>query len=534
MFNLKELKFNYRAEDWQSTFVGIRKNVVSDSFEFQLPKGFKSFPTNSFSNIKQLFFKTFKTYRKFFEEKQKLVDANQLDGFTELEDGYCIEAKDGQTVSYSKLNMLDSILDAYNELLILTVKNKLSKTNNIDYSKIDKYLHKAIYLAEDDTAFVDEMEFPKKVIDSDSPTLIQMFCFIYAEIKLALEEDIESDRVKALNTEFRELYLSHDSSLFEEETFEETIAILKDILDEIDRSTAYKDSDYWHFYDAVYKFLYGENETPDDEDGKIWGISNFAIIWEEMCFAEAKQRLTETQLLFADRVGKVQAFNNFQSPFYIQLNTRKDIRRHLRPDLVYTNFNGSVETGHFERIYRIEQIKVGLHTNVKLIAKFPNHEFYELDNIYLKYVNLNQKYQASPDDDRFKCIASIHRDSFFREVNEYFSRFQLAELMEMKPCVFNFTIIDYKYISEESCTAKYLSVERKIDIQKQLVYEFSLQLNYVGCWTYSEFWIPTFFDDGEQDYEVVKLPNEKFTESKIMVYKRNFFKLQEIYLQQDA
>ncbi|MBK8109931.1 MAG: hypothetical protein IPK46_06135 [Saprospiraceae bacterium] len=75
------------------------------------------------------------------------------------------------------------------------------------------------------------------------------------------------------------------------------MAILKDVLDEIDRTTPYKDADYWHFYDAVYKFLYGENEDPNDDEGNVWGMSNFAVLWEELCFAESKQRLTETQLL---------------------------------------------------------------------------------------------------------------------------------------------------------------------------------------------------------------------------------------------
>jgi hypothetical protein len=261
MLNLKELTFSYKPLDWQDTFVGIKKNKETDKFEFQLPKGFQQFPTEQFSSVKTLFFRTYKTYRKFFEEKKRLSEENMFDGFNESDKGYSLESKDGETISYSKLNMLDAILDAYNELQILTIKNKLSRTNEIDYTKIHRYLHKAIFVDEE-TVFIDEMEFPKKIIDADSPTIIEMFCFIYSEIKSALEEKIESDRVKTLSSEFRDKHLTHESSIFEEETFEETIAILKDVLDEIDRTTPYKDSDYWHFYDAIYKFLYGEMKTP--------------------------------------------------------------------------------------------------------------------------------------------------------------------------------------------------------------------------------------------------------------------------------
>lgn len=533
MLNLKELTFSFQSADWQDTFVGIKKKKDTGKFEFQLPKGFSNFPTNNYSNVKSLFFKTYRTYRKFFEEKKKLSEENQLDGFSELENGYSIESKDGQTVSYSKLNMLDSILDAYNELLILTIKNKLSRTNDIDYSKIHRYLHKAIFVDEE-TVFVDEMEFPKKIIDADSPTLVEMFCFIYVEIKQALEEEVESNRVKSLSNEFREKYLTHESSIFEEETFEETMAILKDLLDEIDRTTPYKDSDYWHFYDALYKFLYGENDNPNDEDGNIWGMTNFAILWEELCFADAKQRLTETQLLFADRIGIIETYNNFQSPFFIQINNHKDKRRFLRPDLVYTNFKGAIEMEHFKRIYHVQEIKIQDHINVKLTPKFQNHDFYALDNIYLKYVNKNPKHIQFPNEERFINVTSNHRSDFFNEINNYFSSLSLSELMLKKPCVFNFTVVDYKYITEETCTAYNLSDERKLDIKKQLVYEFALQLNYFGSWTYSEFWIPYFFEDNDKDFEVVTNTNRLFSDSKIIVYKRNFLKLQELYIKENA
>ncbi|MFA7445725.1 MAG: hypothetical protein WCY89_07225 [Flavobacteriaceae bacterium] len=529
MLNLKELTFSYNPLDWQDTFVGVRKNKDTDKFEFQLPKGFQQFPTDQFSSVKTLFFRTYKTYRKFFEEKKRLSEENQLDGFSELDNGYSLKGKDGETISYSKLNMLDAILDAYNELLILTIKNKLSRTNEVDYTKIHRYLHKAIFVDEE-TVFIDEMEFPKKIINTDSPTVVEMFCFIYSEIKQALEEAIESNRVKTLSNEFRERYLTHESSIFEEETFEETIAILKDILDEIDRTTPYKDSDYWHFYDAIYKFLYGENENPEDEDGNVWGISNFAVLWEELCFAEAKNRLLETQLLFADRLGVIETFNEFDSPFYLQINSHSDKRRKLRPDLVYTNFDGTIGEKYFGKIYNKQTFELRNGENLKLFPKSRNHEFYELDELYNEYLNRNPRYRNDPSDYRNKFIRAEDKDEFLARVTTYFSRFKVRDLMKKKPCIFNFDVIDYKYITEETCCTINLSEERILDIKKQLVYEFALQLNYTGGWTFSKFWIPYYFDDNEKDFvEVIGL-HELFIKSKITVYKRNFLKLQELYI----
>jgi len=105
--------------------------------------------------------------------------------------------------------------------------------------------------------------------------------------------------------------------------------------------------------------------------------------------------------------------------------------------------------------------------------------------------------------------------------------------MLKKPCVFNFTVIDYKYITVETCTANSLSEERKLDIKKQLVYEFALQINYFGSWTYSEFWIPFYFEDDEKDFEPIINPNSMFTNAKIVIYKRNFLKLQESYIKEN-
>lgn len=532
MLNLKDLTFSYSNSDWQDTFVGIKKNHTTGRFEFQLPKGFKDFPSGKFEAVKTLFFRTYKTYRKFFEDKKRLSEENQLDGFSELENGYSIEGKNGEIISYSKLNMLDAILDAYNELSILTVKNKLSKSTEINYSQIHKYLHKAIFVDED-TVFIDEMDFPKKVIEHDSPTIIEMFCFIYTEVKSALEERIESDRAKSLSTEFREKHLTNESSLFDEDTFIETTTVLKDLLDEIDRTTAYKDADYWHFHDAVYKFLYGENEHPDNEAGNIWGISNFAILWEELCFNEARKRLSETQLLFADRLGNSQIYNSFESPFYLQLNSLSQKRRKLRPDLVYSNFNGTIDLEHLKRIYDIQEIRISDHVNVKLVPKLKNHTFYQIDEIYQKYLNKNYRYTQNPKDERFANVASMHREDFFNDVNNYFSKCRLNELMLKRPCIFNFTIIDYKYITEESCCSVLLSAERRLDVKKQLVYEFALQLNYYGAWTLSQFWIPYYFEDADKDFIEVLHPNKLFTESKIAVFKRNFLKLQDIYIKEN-
>ncbi len=66
-------------------------------------------------------------------------------------------------------------------------------TERIDYSKIDKYLDKAIYL-EEDVIYIDQMELPRNAIQHNSSILIELFCFIAHELQKELEQEAE-DRV---------------------------------------------------------------------------------------------------------------------------------------------------------------------------------------------------------------------------------------------------------------------------------------------------------------------------------------------------
>jgi len=531
MFNLEELRVvtsrTTNDEDKLYSFVGIRRSKTDSELEFCLPKGFQDFPMKNFDMLKKTFFKTYKTYRKLHESKRNLAEQGQYDGFEETENGYKLIGKDTDIITYSKLTVFDSILDAYNEMLILTLKNKLSKSTNIDYSKLHKYLDKAIYPEpEEGLLYIDEVDVEKKIIDADSPTLVQMFCFIYLEIKAALEEEVVSIRVKSLAREFRETNLTTDSSLFDTESFEQTIIILKELLDDIDRFTSFKDADFWHFYEAVYTFLYGENDFTQDEDGNIWGINNFSVVWEEMCYAAAKERNGAT-FLFADRVGSPPEVKSyFQNPFYLQINRESDWkkRRKLRPDLVYLDFDGTITTQHLRRAFSWTEINDnrGEVQYLKIKPKFEDYDYGEIYGIFEKYANRNPNYINNPGDETLKSISRHHLNDFSSDLEDYISTLNLSLLLEKKPRIVDFQLVDYKYIEEDTCKGSGLSNQRKLDIKKQLVYELALQLNYTLCQTKSEFWIPFFYDDIEQDLQIVTDLHREFYDNGIKVVRRNY------------
>ena len=66
MFNLAQLKIE-KLSDNPSTnsFVGIRRNDDTGELVFRLPLGFDAFPEDDFSEVKSLFFKMYRTFKKF-------------------------------------------------------------------------------------------------------------------------------------------------------------------------------------------------------------------------------------------------------------------------------------------------------------------------------------------------------------------------------------------------------------------------------------------------------------------------------------
>lgn len=136
------------------SFVGIKRNETTGKLQFWLPLGFDNFDNTDFELVKKFFFSMYKAYKQYISRRkyqlsQEEID-NQRDGIHEQEDGFTFRIEDrDEVVSYSKLNAIDKIMEGYDELKISSLAKKMITSSEIDYSKIYKYLHKAIYLEED-------------------------------------------------------------------------------------------------------------------------------------------------------------------------------------------------------------------------------------------------------------------------------------------------------------------------------------------------------------------------------------------------
>jgi hypothetical protein len=200
MFDLKNIDFiktdGQRGRKSYS-FVGLKRKENSERLEFWLPLGFDTFETEitnptSFDRVKNFFFKMYRTFHTYKVRKLNQISEEEKnknrDGVFEFENGFSfVNENNEQIIFYGKLNALDKILEGYDELRISSLEKKQVRSHEIDYSKIHRYMHQAIYL-DDDVIYLDEMNIAKNVLIQDSPPIIQLFCFIYTEIKKELEE----------------------------------------------------------------------------------------------------------------------------------------------------------------------------------------------------------------------------------------------------------------------------------------------------------------------------------------------------------
>jgi len=303
MINFNSLKL--RVHDRYS-FVGIQKQ--DDELCFYLPKGFDArlSELDTFVAKRDLFFLLYKilgTFKKICIEKGYIDDIGELgtqdrDGVINSHRGSEIEDEedDSENIFYSKLDIITHFLKAYDEPKILALAYRLGKSNKFDVSQIHKYLHQAVYLP-NHAAYVDEMLFPRRVMQFESTDVVTMYCYLFCEIKQQLGEGVNAE-ITALAERFRQHHLGNQDSLFDEHSYEQVLDILKDALETIDHNTPIKDADYWQYYEAIKLFLYGNWHQA--ENGEIWGIKNFHSVWESMCLTHLVQIVDPSLLLHLD------------------------------------------------------------------------------------------------------------------------------------------------------------------------------------------------------------------------------------------
>jgi hypothetical protein len=282
------------------SFVGIQK--CGSQIQFCLPKGFNPTDFYTYDSKRDLFFILYKILRQF---KTICIDKgyikNDRDGAIQNKGSTQTIAipdatDDDELILYSKLDNISAVIDLYDELKILSLSHRLGISEKVDYSKIHKYLHACTYLS-NGAAYVDVVTLPRRQVLYQATDIVGMYCYILCEIKQQLNEGIGSE-VQTLADDFSHRYIGAEYSLFNEEYCTLTVDILKDCLEVIEHNTPLKDVDYWQLHDAIELFLYGELSNQDE--GDIWGVSNFHSVWESMCLTYFVKTVDTERMLHVD------------------------------------------------------------------------------------------------------------------------------------------------------------------------------------------------------------------------------------------
>ena len=253
------------------SFVGIERE--GNRLLFHLPKGFPSndISLNTFNGKRDLFFRFYKVFKVFegvcAEKNETQNKIGDRDGVAKEKEGAEITAKPEheETIVYSKVDFLESILEVYDELKILALVSRLGRSEAMDYSKIHRFLHRGVFLP-NNAVYIDSMTLPRLEVRYDETDIAAMYSYILTEVKQQLNEAV-SPEIIALSERFKQRYIGFDGSLFSGEYYQQIMDVLKDALELIDSRTPLKDADYWDFYDAIEAFLFGE--INENQEGKF-------------------------------------------------------------------------------------------------------------------------------------------------------------------------------------------------------------------------------------------------------------------------
>ena len=575
MFNFNELAIVQPNEPncYRGSFVGIRQDKYLGKMAFTVPKGFEDFEVN-YENVKNLFFSMYRTFDKFLETAKKnenLDDKPTGKDNTQIDNhrgAYIFTDEDNNdTILYSKIDLIDSIFQLYKEMEIESLIQELGLVEDIDYSKIDRYLDKGIYL-DNHAIFIENMVGYRNIVRGVPSELIEIFCYIYHELANELKQEV-SESIKEISFNFSYQFLSPEQSLFSEYSFESTMNTLKDCLDNIHKMTAYKNGQYWDIYEAVEHFLYGSLEFDKDSSQGFWGINNFSYIWEEMCnymvavSNEYKILYCDTKLplnQYKDHLLKQNRIwidkNEIENVFHIDLHGYK---RWLRPDIITrpviaNDYNenplDSVIKGE-KKILSIKSHEVksrlsfgtnninidfSLNVNREVNANQNSDIIKKGEEIFNRFSNYFSNlyrikgvahgslkgYQYIPKGKYSFSVKNISKDKYDEIYQKIFNSYENNNIENENRTY----ITDWKYYFESDFEKiDYRNNDRiNISIIKSLAYEFCLQ-QALDIPINSQFAIP-FYDFNCNDI-VIDL---KMLDCTIELVKMNFLKIQEIYL----
>lgn len=267
------------------SFVGISGN------QLRLPKGCDSLATQinanpdgelRFSAVRDAFVTLFRTLQTYRQSRAKPLTSDRDSAQNGSASGRELLGQHGgkDVIYYRHLEFLDGMLESFDERGILSLVQRQTRQPVFAYERIDKNLERATY--QEDTAVIDDTSIPRLQAAIDPVEIVRLYCYVIGEIKELLgQRELLAADLRVLGDQFAERNLAAGDGLFAPKSWSYVRSMLMERLEVIDQNTAFKDDDYHMFYDALFAFLAGGTDYAND--GRVWGISTFAPVWEDVC-----------------------------------------------------------------------------------------------------------------------------------------------------------------------------------------------------------------------------------------------------------
>lgn len=309
-------------------------NIPSKIFKENLIEQLNQLEYNDKYKILFNFYKILRIVNKFLEEKDK---SNKVrDGTLDNKDnnkGIASQVgneNDRDSWFYSKLEYILQILANPLDFSLFSLRSKVIYSDSYDYPDLDAFFDNSLYL--DDVILTTESKVQTKILSAENE-LMNMYCYVYHSIKKEFEPDeIVDGEIQSAATEFR-LEHSLPENLFT--NLKESIEVLKDRLEFVNRNAYLRDRSYYEIYDFLENFLYGN--ISETGELKIF-YDNFWQIWELLCLACIYKNY-ETNIQFVDYKGTVKIKKEKENtyPYYIHFGNNSKIL--IKPDVVLKDEN---------------------------------------------------------------------------------------------------------------------------------------------------------------------------------------------------
>ena len=338
------------------SFVGVRAGGTGSPSSYSRT-GSMTFQSEP-AAVSRMFFGLYRSLR-YYRRVQKRYRSAEEDGPLDDEGGFKLETKEGEeAVLYSKIPMLEAVIEGYDELRIASLLYRQRRTSG---STTPRSTATSTRLSTSTTTRRSSTRWCSRAPSSRSTRRRSSRCSASSTPRSSVRSaSLSRPRSRPRRARSSRGTSPRQPALRGHRKSRTDDRVVKEKLYEIDRQKVQGPRLL-----ALLRRCRGLplREADEADDGTHWGITSFALIWEDMCLVWVRESMSGG-VQFADTpryanrtIGghKVFVDPDFEAPFYFEMGIRS---RYLRPDLVRHDSKGGLHP-YLSGLFEVEQRETG-------------------------------------------------------------------------------------------------------------------------------------------------------------------------------